>query len=90
MLTLGVRGEFYEKVGDLGGAVRPRTEPPARGHRLTEKSIVERCGLTIALTAEDIERWSAVKDAAYEVDPVMECWLTPLHSGDPPRSCSPA
>ncbi|MFB8040254.1 hypothetical protein ACFC8F_03005 [Streptomyces hydrogenans] len=43
---------------------------------------MERCGLTVALAAQDIERWSAVKDAAYEVDPVMGCLLAPHHSGD--------
>ncbi|MFB7936944.1 hypothetical protein [Streptomyces sp. NPDC056049] len=43
---------------------------------------MERCRLSVALATEDIERWSATKDAAYEVAPVMECWPTPLHSGD--------
>ncbi|MGW5003069.1 hypothetical protein ACWEP8_36060 [Streptomyces hydrogenans] len=43
---------------------------------------MERCGLTVALAAEDIERWSAVEYAAYEVDPVQGCLLAPLHSGD--------
>lgn len=43
---------------------------------------MERCGLTVSLAVEDIERWSTVKDAAYEVDPVMGCLLAPRHSGD--------
>ncbi|MFJ5712486.1 hypothetical protein [Streptomyces sp. NPDC093105] len=43
---------------------------------------MERCGLAVALAAEDIERWGAVEYAAYEVEPVLECSLTPLHGGD--------
>ncbi|MFF1511895.1 hypothetical protein [Streptomyces sp. NPDC058326] len=43
---------------------------------------MERCELAVALAAEDIERWSAVEYAAYEVEPVMGCLLAPHHSGD--------